>query len=82
MKGLSTPHRILMNLKGEKDKARAGDGLGATQRCLRDGVLGDPFICCLMETGDGFPCGSSDTKDIDVLETPEVPENDHMQGPA
>lgn len=35
-----------------------------------------------METGDGNPCGSSDIRDIDVLETTEVPQNDLMEGPA
>lgn len=35
-----------------------------------------------MEIGDGDPCGSSVTRDIDVLETTEVPENDHMEGSA
>lgn len=35
-----------------------------------------------VEMGDGDPCGSRDTRDIDVLETTEVPENHHMEGPA
>lgn len=83
MKGLSTPHRILMNLKGEKDKTRPGDSLGATRQCLGGWCAGEVLSSAVsMEMGDGDPCGSSDTRDIDVLETTEVPENDHIEGPA
>jgi len=31
-----------------------------------------------VEVGDGEPCGSNDTRVIDVLETKEVPENGHI----
>lgn len=49
-------------------------------QCLGDGeVLSS---AASMEIGDGDLCGSSDTRDIDVLETTEVPENDHMESPA
>jgi len=30
-----------------------------------------------VEVGDGDPCGSKDTRVIEVLETTEVPENGH-----
>lgn len=43
MKGHSTPHRILMNLKGAKDESRPGESLGATHQCVSDGVLGRSF---------------------------------------
>ncbi|KAJ7397322.1 RNA-directed DNA polymerase from mobile element jockey-like [Pitangus sulphuratus] len=37
------------------------------------------FRSPLMEVGDGDPCGSKDTGDIDMLETTDMPENGHVR---